>query len=123
MHTHQIPGVALTVIKHGREVKTAAYGLANLELNVPVRSDTVFEIGSVTKQFTAAAILLLQQQGKLSVNDPLSKHLPAAPGRGRTSRFGTCSRTPRGSRTIPACMASSFQNISRRGSSSRRSPR
>ncbi|MBP9901037.1 MAG: beta-lactamase family protein [Verrucomicrobia subdivision 3 bacterium] len=80
MHTHQIPGVALTVIKHGREVKTAAYGVANLELNVPVRSDTVFEIGSVTKQFTAAAILLLQQQGKLSVNDPLSKHLPAAPG-------------------------------------------
>lgn len=79
MHTHRIPGVALVVIKAGREIKTAAYGLANLELSVPVTSNTVFEIGSVTKQFTAAGILLLQQQGKLSVNDPISQHLPAAP--------------------------------------------
>lgn len=80
MRTHRIPGVARTVIKDGRELKTAAYELANLEWSVPVTSNTVFEIGSVTKQFTAAGILLLQQQGKLSVNDPIGKHLPAAPG-------------------------------------------
>lgn len=79
MRTHRIPGVALTVIKDGRELKTAAYELANLEWSVPVTSNTVFEIGSVTKQFTAAGILLLQQQGKLSVNDPIFKSLPVAP--------------------------------------------
>jgi CubicO group peptidase (beta-lactamase class C family) len=79
MGKHQIPGVALTVIQHGKAVKTAAYGLANLELQVPVKADTVFEIGSITKQFTAAGILLLQQDGKLSVNDKLSRHLMHVP--------------------------------------------
>ena len=59
MTSHRIPGAALTVIKDGKIIKTAAYGLANLELNVPVTTNTVFEIGSVTKQFTAARILLL----------------------------------------------------------------
>ena len=54
-------------------VKTACYGLANLELGVPVTTNTVFEIGSVTKQFTAACILLLQQQGKLSVEDRIAE--------------------------------------------------
>ena len=80
MNTHRIPGVALAVVKDGREIKAAAYGLANLELSVPVQSNTVFEIGSLTKQFTAASILLLQQQGKLSVDDRISQHLPDIPG-------------------------------------------
>ena len=80
MRAHHIPGVALAVLQHRRAIKTATYGLANLELNVPVRPNTVFEIGSVTKQFTAAGILLLQQRGKLSVQDPITKYLPTAPG-------------------------------------------
>jgi D-alanyl-D-alanine carboxypeptidase len=80
MNTHRIPGVALVVIRDGRAIKTAAYGLANLELSVPVQSNTVFEIGSLTKQFTAASLLLLQQQGKLSVDDRISKHLSDIPG-------------------------------------------
>jgi CubicO group peptidase (beta-lactamase class C family) len=80
MNTHRIPGVALAVVQNGREIKAAAYGLANLELRVPVQSNTVFEIGSLTKQFTAASILLLQQQGKLSVDDRIFKHLPDIPG-------------------------------------------
>lgn len=63
---HRIPGAALKILRHGIAVKTACYGFANLELAVPVSTNTVFEIGSVTKQFTAACILLLQQQGKLS---------------------------------------------------------
>ena len=71
MASHRIPGAALAVIKDGKVIKTAAYGLANLELNVPVTTNTVFEIGSVTKQFTAACILLLQQDGKLSVDDKI----------------------------------------------------
>jgi len=60
-------------------VKTACYGLANLELGVPVTTNSVFEIGSITKQFTAACVLLLQQQGKLSVEDRIAHHLPATP--------------------------------------------
>jgi CubicO group peptidase (beta-lactamase class C family) len=79
MDTHRIPGVALVIIRDGKAVKTAAYGLANLELNVPVKPETVFEIGSITKQFTAAGILLLAQDGKLSVDDKISAHLPDVP--------------------------------------------
>ena len=62
METHRIPGVALVIIQDGKVAKTAAYGLANLELNAPVKPETVFEIGSITKQFTAAGILLLAQE-------------------------------------------------------------
>jgi len=79
MDTHHIPGVALAIIQDGKAVKTTAYGLANLELNVPVKPETVFEIGSITKQFTAAGILLLAQEGKLSVDDKIAAHLANVP--------------------------------------------
>jgi D-alanyl-D-alanine carboxypeptidase len=62
MQSHQIPGLALAVVKNGRPVKMKGYGVANLEWNVPVTRDTVFEIGSVTKQFTAACVLLKKFQ-------------------------------------------------------------
>src|SRR5258708_4658609 len=68
MEAHQISGLSLMVVKNGRQVKTKGYGVANLEWNVPATSDTVFEIGSMTKQFTAACILLLAQDGKLSLD-------------------------------------------------------
>jgi CubicO group peptidase (beta-lactamase class C family) len=79
MEQHRIPGVALKILRDGKPVKTAAYGLANLELNVPVRPETVFEIGSITKQFTAAGILFLAQEGRLSVDDKISKYLKDTP--------------------------------------------
>jgi D-alanyl-D-alanine carboxypeptidase len=79
MEQHKIPGLALTIIQNGKATKSAAYGLANFELNVPVTLDTVFEIGSITKQFTAAGILLLAQEGKLTVDDKLSQHLKDMP--------------------------------------------
>lgn len=79
MEQHKIPGLALTIIQNGKAIKSAAYGLANLELNVPVTAETVFEIGSITKQFTAAGILLLAQEGKLTVDDKLSQHIANAP--------------------------------------------
>lgn len=79
MREHRIPGLALRVLRDGKAIKTAAYGLANIELNVPVTSKSVFEIGSDTKQFTAACILLLQQDGKLSVDDSITKYLKDAP--------------------------------------------
>lgn len=79
MSAHRIPGLALTVLRHGERIKTATYGWADLEQEVPVRPETVFEIGSLTKQFTAAGILLLAQEGKLSVDDRISKHLSNPP--------------------------------------------
>jgi CubicO group peptidase (beta-lactamase class C family) len=79
MDKHQIPGLALTIIRAGQETKTAAYGFANLELKSPARAETVFEIGSLTKQFTAACILLLAQDGKLSIDDKISHHLADTP--------------------------------------------
>lgn len=81
MEKRQIPGVGLTIIRGGKTTKSAAYGFANLELKSPVKPETVFEIGSVTKQFTAACILVLQQEGKLSVEDKISKHFPEIPPR------------------------------------------
>src|SRR5262245_19553876 len=79
MEEHRIPGMALRIIQDGKVAKTATYGLANLELNASVKPETVFEIGSITKQFTAAGILLLAQDGKLSVDDPISRHLKNTP--------------------------------------------
>ena len=76
---HQVPGLACVVIKDGRIVKSACRGVANLEWNTPVTEETAFEIGSVTKQFTAACVLLLAQDGKLSLNDPISRHLANTP--------------------------------------------
>jgi CubicO group peptidase (beta-lactamase class C family) len=79
MKEHGIAGAALLVVQNGQPVKTAAYGFANLELRTPVRPETVFEIGSLTKQFTAAGILLLQQDRKLSVDDKVRRYLREAP--------------------------------------------
>jgi D-alanyl-D-alanine carboxypeptidase len=79
MQAHLIPGLAVEVLRDGKAIKIAAYGLANVELNAPVKPETVFEIGSLTKQFTAAGILLLVQQGKLSVGDKISAHLKGTP--------------------------------------------
>lgn len=79
MEEHMIPGVALKIVRDGKVVKTGAYGLANVELNVRVKPETVFEIGSITKQFTAAGILMLAQEGKLSVDDKISQYLKDTP--------------------------------------------
>ncbi|MEO7678415.1 MAG: serine hydrolase domain-containing protein [Verrucomicrobiota bacterium] len=79
MVKRQIPGLALTIVRGGKEIKTAAYGFANLELKAKTKPETVFEIGSVTKQFTAAGILLLAQDGDLTVDDKIAKFLPETP--------------------------------------------
>ena len=76
---HQIPGLALQVMQHGQTTKQAAYGFANLEWQIPATTETVFEIGSVTKQFTGACIMLLVEEGKLSLDDKISQHLPHTP--------------------------------------------
>src|SRR5215472_880493 len=80
-NTHT-PGCAVGVAQQGTVVLRSGYGMADLERNVPITADTVFESGSVAKQFTATAILLLAQQGKLSLDDPLRKFLPELPDYG-----------------------------------------
>lgn len=75
-------GLVVGISDHGRPLVIKGYGSANLETMTPVSADTVFRIGSVTKQFTAAAILLLAERGRLSIDDPLSRFFPGFP-RGR----------------------------------------
>jgi len=79
MRERHIPGAAIAVVKDGKIVKADSYGLANVELNVPVNKETVFEIGSVSKQITAAAIMLLVEEEKVNLDEKISKYLPAAP--------------------------------------------
>jgi len=79
MRQHPIPGLALEIIRNGKCIKRAGYGMANLEWQTRATPETVFEIGSVTKQFTAAGILLLVQDGKLSLEDRISLHLKDTP--------------------------------------------
>ena len=78
LREQRIPGLALAVIRDGRVVKSQGYGLANIELDVPVTPDTVFQLGSIGKQFTATAILMLAEDGKLSLDDKITHYFPAA---------------------------------------------
>lgn len=70
---------SVLIAKEGKIVFSKGYGLANVEHQIPNSPQTVFRLGSITKQFTAVAILQLQEQGKLSVQDPISKYLPDYP--------------------------------------------
>src|SRR5689334_2109386 len=74
-----IPGLSLAVVRDGKVEKLSAYGLANIELSVPASPQTVFQIQSVTKTFTATAILMLVEEGKLALEDPVGKHLDGTP--------------------------------------------
>ncbi len=80
--TAETPGCAVGVSKDGKPIVQKAYGMADLEHDVPNRADTIFEAGSVSKQFTAAAVLLLAQDGKLSLDDSVRKHVPELPDYG-----------------------------------------
>src|SRR2546427_8935253 len=73
------PGCALGVYRDAKMIYSKGYGLANLEENVPITPQSVFDIGSTSKQFTAASILLLEKQGKLSINDDVRKYIPELP--------------------------------------------
>jgi CubicO group peptidase (beta-lactamase class C family) len=83
-----IPGLSLAIVRDGRVTKAQGYGFANLELKARSTKETVFEIGSNTKQFTAAAIMMLVEDGKVHLEDTITKYFPEAPGawRGITIR-------------------------------------
>jgi CubicO group peptidase (beta-lactamase class C family) len=78
----QSAGCAVGVARNGRTLLSRAYGSANLEHDIPNTPETVFEAGSVSKQFTAAAVVLLARQGKLSLDDDVRKHVPEVPDYG-----------------------------------------
>ena len=81
MHAYQgaVPGAGVAVLKHGASVVSRAYGLADLENRIAATAATNYRLASVSKQFTAAAILLLAEDGRLSIDDPVRKWLPELP--------------------------------------------
>ncbi len=79
MSERHITGAAVAVVHKGKIVRMKGYGVATLEFQVPVTTETVFEIGSVSKQMTAAGIMLLVQDGKVVLDEKISKYLPNTP--------------------------------------------
>lgn len=79
MERQRIPGVAIAVVKAGAIVKAGGFGLANVEHEVPVTADTIFQSGSLGKMFTAAAVMLQVEDGKLALSDPIARFFPGAP--------------------------------------------
>jgi D-alanyl-D-alanine carboxypeptidase len=79
MNARHIPGLVLLVLRDGKVIKQQSYGLANIELGVPTSEDSVFPLASVTKIFTATAVYLLVQEGKLRLSDKVTQLLPGLP--------------------------------------------
>ncbi len=79
MKRSHIPGVSIAVVKDGKIIREQGYGFSDLENNVKVTPATVFQSGSIGKTFTAALVMLLAEDGKLSLDDPISKHLAGTP--------------------------------------------
>src|SRR5579862_3355308 len=70
MQRQHIPGLSLLVVRGGKILKAEGFGLANVELQVPVKPETIFQSGSVGKQFTATAVMMLVEEGKVGLDDP-----------------------------------------------------
>jgi CubicO group peptidase (beta-lactamase class C family) len=79
MQRQRIPGLALLVARDGKIVRAQGYGFSNLELQVPVKPETVFQSGSVGKQFTATAVMMLVEEGKINLDDPITRYLRQGP--------------------------------------------
>jgi CubicO group peptidase (beta-lactamase class C family) len=79
MEAHHLPGLSLAVVKDGQIANAQAYGLANLEVQAPATTQTVYEIGSISKQFAANAIMLLVEDGRVRLDDPVSKYIDGTP--------------------------------------------
>lgn len=79
MGRQHIPGLALLVSRSGEPIRAQGYGFSNVELQVPVKPETIFQSGSVGKQFTATAVMMLVEEGKISLDDRLPRFFPDAP--------------------------------------------
>jgi len=111
-----VPGIAYGVIIDGELVHSGAFGTRDLGTKAPVDADTVFRIASMTKSFTAVAILRLRDEGRLSLDDPAEKYVPElaglayrAPTR-RASPSATCCRTPKIPRRQPVGRSAALAN-------------
>ena len=80
MQKQRIPGLSAAVVRRGEVIKAKGYGLASVELNVAASPETVYKIGSISKQFLATGIMLLAGEGRLGLKDPISKYLDGTPG-------------------------------------------
>jgi CubicO group peptidase (beta-lactamase class C family) len=78
------PGAAVAIVKNGSIIYKKGYGLANLEYDIPISTSSIFHIASISKQFTVFSILLLEKQGKLSLEDDIRKYIPEVPYFGKT---------------------------------------
>lgn len=78
------PGAAVAIVKDGKIIYKKGYGIANLEYDIPITPSSVFHIASVSKQFTVFSILLLEKEGKLSLDDDIRKYIPEVPNFGKT---------------------------------------
>jgi CubicO group peptidase (beta-lactamase class C family) len=79
LRAQYIPGVAVAVVRDGKIIKAAGYGMANVELGVPTKPESIFQTGSVGKQFTATAVIMLVEEGKVGLGDKISKYFPDSP--------------------------------------------
>jgi|SRR5215471_1046135 len=79
MAKQHIPGLALLVSRDGHPIRTQGYGFSNVELQASVKPESIFQSGSVGKQFTATAVMMLVEEGKVGLEDPLTKYFPDAP--------------------------------------------
>ena len=82
-YTTTTPGCAVAIIKNDKLVFTKGYGMSNLEYNVPITPSSIFHIASESKQYVAFCMLLLEQQGKLSIDDDIRKYLDYVPDFGK----------------------------------------
>lgn len=80
MTARHIPGLSLAVVRRGKIVKATGYGVADIEHAVTATSSTVYELASMTKQFTAMAVMMLVREGKISLDDPIARYVPQVPG-------------------------------------------
>ena len=79
MQKQHIPGLSLLVARDGNIVRAQGYGFSNVELQVPVKPETIFQSGSVGKQFTATAVMMLVEEGKIHLDDPIANYFKDAP--------------------------------------------
>jgi CubicO group peptidase (beta-lactamase class C family) len=84
MGREHIPGLAVGIYRRGRTLLAKGYGLANVELNVAVKPETIFQSGSVGKQFVSAAVMMLVEEGKIGLDDTIVKYFPEAPAAWKT---------------------------------------
>ena len=90
MARQHIPGLALLVSRNGEPVRAQGFGFSNVELQVPVKPETFFQSGSMGKQFTATAIMMLVEEGKIGLDDSITKYFPEARLLGSRLRYVIC---------------------------------